>query len=129
MPWLITRKNYIRTRWPDDRVIEKVKESILEGELTDQQIADIFDLSVGQVERIRRGATYREVGPSLYDRHHRSRSKYSRETVERVHQLALTGALTHREIGEKLGIPRPTVTSILNGESHRDLYMKYWSSE
>lgn len=128
MTWIAARTNYTRKRWLPDSDIEEIKELIIEGDLSDREIANRFGTSEGVVERIRQGKTYTQVGPALYDRYHRSRSKYSEDVVRRVHELALTGKYTHRQIGQMLGIPRPTVTSILNGESHRHLYHRYWGN-
>lgn len=103
----------------DESQVMKIRDLLIEGKLTMEEIGMMFGVSSYVVRLIDHGKIWVHVegiGSKLKETKRSNRAKLNTDQAEEIRDLLIGGDLTNKEIGERFGVSRQTISYINEGK-------------
>ena len=102
-------------RHPDHKLkrseVEEIRHRYADGDVTHQDLSDIYGVSKARIGQITRGDCWPGAGGAITNRR-----KLSPEDAERIREMYASGDYLQREIGEQYDLKACEVSAIVNGQ-------------
>ena len=104
--------------------IELVKKLLINTKLTTKEIADIANYNTSSVNRINSGELHYDNSLTYPLRKNQTKINKQERAKNIINDLLNTN-LTQKQIAEKYGVGRTTITAINNGQNFHDINLSY----